>query len=83
MECNIHFIIQILYFLKSKVYHGEGTSKGKIHSLLSIGLCMNKKTYITKMVLLNSLNALIDYDIWLNKLRHEKSMTSSNTKIKV
>ena len=38
-----------------------------MHSLLSI--CMNKKSYFTKMVLLSSLNARTDHDVRSNKLR--------------
>ena len=46
-----------------------------MHSLLLI--CMNENTSFPKMFLLNSLNARTDYDVWLNKLRHKKSMTSN------
>ena len=38
---------------------------------------MNENTSFTKMFLLNSLNAVTDHDIRLNKLRHKKSMTSN------
>ena len=44
-----------------------------MHSLLSI--CMNEKTSFTKIVLLSSLNARTDHDVWSNKLRHKMSTT--------
>ena len=46
-----------------------------MHSLLSI--CMNENTSFTKIFPLNSLNALTDHDVRLNKLRHKKPMTSN------
>ena len=45
-----------------------------MHSLLYI--CINENTCFTKMFLLNSLNALTDHDVRLNKSRHKKLMTS-------
>ena len=44
-----------------------------MYSLLSI--CMNEKTYFTKMVLLSSLNDRTDHDVRSNTLRHKKSTT--------